>query len=129
MKSARPLLWMAAVVLAAGAAAITVITTLSPPAEGLAEAAAQAGDYGKALGLWERQAQQGDIGALTQIGRLYESRPRSGPRPGPGADSYRTAAEQGNVQAQIQLGRLYEQGLGVEQSREGAARWYQQAAE
>jgi TPR repeat protein len=95
--------------------------------EGLA--AAQAGDYATALQEWRPLAEQGDVSAQYNLGRMYDN--------GSGVTQdyseamiwYRLASDQGHAQAQLILGLMYEDGRGVTQDYAEAMILYRLASD
>ena len=74
-------------------------------------------------------AEQGDAGAQSNLGVMYESG-RGVPQDETEAVRwFRLAAEQGFAQAQSNLGAMYETGRGVPQDETEAVRWFRLAAE
>ncbi|MCX5797683.1 MAG: caspase family protein [Elusimicrobia bacterium] len=94
-----------------------------------AKAAYGAGDYAKALQLYQPLADQGDSEAQFQVGVLYEQ--------GLGVDKdaiaarrwYDKAAVQGHPGAMMWIGHTYAEGDGVGQDYAEAMDWYRKAAE
>ncbi|MDX1432891.1 MAG: tetratricopeptide repeat protein, partial [Gammaproteobacteria bacterium] len=88
-----------------------------------------AGDYERALAIWQPLAEGGDRFAQFSLGSLYFE--------GSGVDKdfaasarwFRAAAEQGYAPAQFNLGNAYKHGNGVEQDDVQAAEWWRKAAE
>ena len=91
-------------------------------------AAAQKGDFATALRLWKPLAEQGNVDAQYNLGKMY--------RNGDGvAQDYKTAvkwytlaAEQGDADAQTNLGAMYDKGQGVAQDYVKAHMWFNIAA-
>jgi TPR repeat protein len=87
------------------------------------------GHFKEAAHAYKKAADQGNLDALTNLGRLY--------RIGRGversyleaANCFQRAADQGNAIAQSSLARLYREGWGVPQSDLEAVRLYRLAAE
>ncbi len=92
-------------------------------------AAYDAGDYAKALRIWQPLAEKGDTSAQRGMGKLYEK--------GHGVERdftaaikwYRPAAEKGDAESQYRLSVGYGYGLGVKQDEAKAMEWLRKAAE
>jgi TPR repeat protein len=88
----------------------------------------EAGDYARALREWRPLAEQGDMKAQFNLGRMYHA--------GNGVPQdyittvawYLKAAEQGDAQAQLWVGVMYAFGMGVPQDYETAHMWYNLAS-
>ena len=88
-----------------------------------------AGDYAKALRIWQPLAEKGDTKAQRGMGKLYEK--------GRGVDRdfaaalkwYRLAAEKGDAESQYRLALGYGYGLGIEKDETKAMEWLRKAAE
>ena len=87
-------------------------------------AAYQSGDFATALREWRPLAEQEDVRAQFNLGRMYEYG-RGVPQ------DYKTAlkwytlsAEQGFAGAQLILGAMYYEGQGVPQDYETALKWF-----
>lgn len=104
---------------------------VSPPASANSEAgsvAYDAGDYDKALRIWQPLAEKGDVRAQRGLGKMYEK--------GRGVDRdfavalkwYRPAAERGDAESQYRLAVGYAYGLGIKKDEAAAAAWLQKAA-
>jgi TPR repeat protein len=86
-------------------------------------------DYAEAIRWYRQAADQGNAGAQTNIGYLYEH--------GLGVTQnylealrwYRMAADQGQATAQSNIGVFYDKGYGVAQNYGEAMRWYHMAAD
>lgn len=85
-------------------------------------------DYATALKVWLPLAKEGDTGAQTYVGEIYEKGLGVPPDYALATEWYRRAADQGFERAQINLGHLYEKGLGVERDPLMALYWYRQAS-
>lgn len=94
------------------------------------EAAYDAGDYARALHIWQPLAKKGDTRAQRGMGKLYEK--------GRGVERdfaaairwYRPAAEKGDAESQYRLSVAYGYGLGgVEKDEVKAMEWLRKAAE
>jgi len=91
-------------------------------------AAYQRAEYKKALQIWERLAEDGNMVAQMLTGSLYAY--------GEGAERddkkafywFNKSANSGYARAQFNLGIMHEKGWGTEQNTEKAMFWYQQAA-
>jgi len=90
--------------------------------------AARAGNYQRAVALWQPLAEKGDASAQYTLGWMFES--------GQGVKQsyqqailwYRKAANQGDVAAQYVLGTMYKKGTGVTQDSQQALAWFLKAA-
>jgi TPR repeat protein len=86
-------------------------------------------DYSKAVGFFQKAAEQGDVGAEYGLGCAYDY--------GLGVDKdysqavkwYKKAADQGNSYGQFGLGGCYENGKGVPRDLEKAKHFYQLSAD
>ena len=83
----------------------------------------------EATRLYRLAADQGDVIAMTQLGRLAVNGGEAGQDDGAAVGWYRRAADHGHAPAQALLGLAYERGLGVEQSFDAAVEWYRRAAD
>ena len=90
--------------------------------------AADRADYGTALKVWSRTAQEGDPEAQYYVGTIYEKGPDGKPNYELALSWYRKAADKGYSRAAISLGRLYEQGLGIPKDPAEAFKWYAKAS-
>jgi TPR repeat protein len=114
----------------------TYLTPRRPTRTTAADCAARGGeylaydraDYRSALAVWLPAAEQGDAGAQTLVGEIYERGVGGEPNHAAAAEWYRRAAEQGSARAQFNLGTLYEQGLGVGADKLEALNWYRRAS-
>jgi len=84
----------------------------------------EAEDYVTALKEWRPLAEQGDVVAQYNLGRMYDYREDYKEA----VKWYRLAAEQGNAEAQNNLGLMYDLGLGVIVDKVIAYMWYNSAA-
>ena len=114
-------------------AALCVGLTLgltAPAWAGLDEAVAayQRGDYATALREWRSLAEQGDAGAQSNLGIMYDNGQGVTQDYAEAVKWYRKAAEQGNAGAQNNLGLMYDQGQGVSQDYAQAHMWFNLAA-
>ena len=88
------------------------------------------GDHVAALKEFLPLASEGDAGAQTAVGFLYQYGQGIPQDYRKAVKWYRLAAEQGDALAQTHLGLAYEQGyIGFVQDYKGAAKWYRLAAE
>ncbi len=85
-------------------------------------------NYATALKVWLPLATQGDPGAQTYVGEIYEKGLGTQPDYAMAAMWYRKAADQGYQRAEISLGYLYERGLGVPKDTVTAMNWYRRAS-
>ena len=92
-------------------------------------AAAQRGEYARALKEWEPLAEKGNADAQRNLALMYRSG-RGVPKDYERAIKWYTlSAEQGNAIAQISLGVMYQNGEGVPQNYRLALKWYTLVAE
>ena len=92
-------------------------------------AAANAGDYAKALKEWGPLAEAGDRKAQYSLGVIYNNGDGIPQDYGQAAKWWKLAAEQGSAAAQYQLGILYLNGNGVLQDYKQTVKWWGLAAE
>ena len=85
-------------------------------------------NYATSLKVWLPLAEQGEPGAQTYVGEIFEKGLGLRPDYAAAAVWYRRAAEKGYSRAAINLGNLYEQGLGVPKNNALALNWYRRAA-
>jgi len=85
-------------------------------------------NYATSLKVWLPLAEQGEPGAQTYVGEIFEKGLGVRPDYAAAAVWYRRAAEKGYSRAAINLGNLYEQGLGVPKNNALALNWYRRAA-
>jgi uncharacterized protein len=116
-------IWVMVVVLTMGSATVV----LADFEAGLT--AAKKGDFATALREWKPLAEQGNVSAQTNLGRMYQRGDGVALNYEEAAKWYRKAADQGRASAQNSLGRLYNYGKGVVQDYKEAAKWYFKAAE
>lgn len=90
-------------------------------------AAYQRGDYETAMELLLPLAEQGDLRAQVNLGRMNYNGAR--PNHEEAAKWFRLAAEQGDVLAERYIGSMYANGQGVARDDREAVRWYGRAAE
>lgn len=90
--------------------------------------AAQAGQYKKAITIWQSLANKGDPAAQYALGWLYESGQGVKQNYKTAVTWYKKAALQGNEAAQQVLGGMYAKGLGVKQNYKSAISYYTLAA-
>ena len=107
--------------------ATPAVTRPPPLREGVA--AYQRGDYATAVSIYRLLADQGNAGAQSNLGVLYQNGQGVAQNYVEAARRYRKAADQGNADAQFNLGALYATGNGVAQNFVEAARWFQKAAD
>jgi len=91
-------------------------------------AAFERGDYAVAFNEWRPLAEQGYVGAQTNLGWMYESGQGVPQDDTEAVRWYRLAAEQGDAAAQLSLGLRYTNGRGVPQDYVAAHMWYNLAA-
>ena len=92
-------------------------------------AAAQAGDYGRALAEWKPLAEAGKRDAQFNLGLLYENGLGVPKDAAAAARWYLRAAEQDDREAQAYLAEMYANGLGIPRDDAEALRWYKRAGE
>ena len=81
-------------------------------------------DPARAVAACRRLADQGDVGAQSNLGVMYNYG-RGVPKDyAEAAKWYRLAADQGNVRAQYNLGFMYDDGRGVPQDYVQSHKWY-----
>ncbi|HDR1204990.1 TPA: sel1 repeat family protein [Pasteurella multocida] len=86
------------------------------------------GDHTTAFKLWLSRAEQGDMSAQFNVGRMYDE--------GDGIEQdkqqalkwYQKSAEQHHPDAQYHLGLMYSEGDGIAQDFKQAYKWYSQSA-
>lgn len=105
--------------------------TMSLPADPIFEKGAEAyknGEHSEAFKLWLSRAEQGDMSAQFNVGRMYDD--------GDGVEQdkrqalkwYQKSAEQNHPDAQYHLALMYSEGDGIAQDFKQAYRWYSRAA-
>jgi len=114
MKLVRRLVLCLALVAAQAAA--------SPYEDGVA--AYDRGEYGAAVTLWRRLAEQGHRAAQFNLAVLYEKGLGVGQDFAEAARWYLKAAEQGDQEAQYNVAALYESGTGFPTDLDQARKWY-----
>lgn len=82
-------------------------------------------EFATAQTLVEPLARNGDLAAMTLLGRILDEGLRL---PEQAASWYRQAAFKGFAEAQVQLAEMYDAGIGVPQNIETAVEWYEKAA-
>jgi len=92
-----------------------------------AVAAYQSGDYGAALKVWSRLAEQGDADAQFRLGVMYESGQGVLRSDAEAIKWYRKAAERDDAVAQFNLGIMYAKGGSPNHAE--AVLWYRRAAD
>ena len=92
-------------------------------------AAAQAGDYRRALQEWKPLAEAGKRDAQFNLGLLYENGLGVPKDAKTAARWYRRAAKQDDREAQAYLAEMYANGLGIPRDDAEALRWYKRAGE
>ncbi len=93
-----------------------------------AMAAFEKGDYATALKLFQPLADQGDAGAQTQLGLMYDLGLGVSQDYARAMSLFHEAADQGDVTAQQDLGEMYFFANGVAQDYALAAKWYLRSA-
>jgi len=91
-------------------------------------AAYQRGDYAEALKWYRLSAEQGNAGAQTNLGVMYDNGQGVGQDKAEAVKWYRLAAARGSAEAQYNLGEMYAEGQGVAQDYGEALTWYRQSA-
>ena len=92
-------------------------------------AAYERGDYDTALWEWKPLAEEGNVGAQTMLGVMYEGGLGVLQNYQEAVMWYRKAAKQGNARAQTNLGVMYKYGQGVRPDFKQTVEWYRMAAE
>lgn len=86
-------------------------------------------DLPRAIKLLEQAAAQNNIFALDSLGQMHGNGEIEGKRNIAAAVDYlKRAARLGHSGSMLQLGKMFENGIGVEQDRDEAFRWYHRAA-
>ncbi len=86
-------------------------------------------DYAEAARWFRKAAEQGEVGAQTQLGFMYEKGQGVPQDYAEAARWYRKAVEQGDAKSQFNFGVMYFDGKGVPQDHVEAMRWVRKAAE
>ena len=89
----------------------------------------QRNDYAAALREWRPLAEQGYVGAQTNLGLMYDDGKGVPEDHAEAVKWYRLAAEQGDGSAQFNLGSMYNIGRGVPEDHAEALKWFRRAAE
>ena len=92
-------------------------------------AAYNAKDYAKAVELWRKAADMGNLWAYNNLGTCYKNGQGVAQDYAKAVELYEKAATQGNANAQVNIGFCYSQGQGVPQDKTKAGYWYGKAAE
>jgi TPR repeat protein len=108
---------------------IPVPAATSGPDYQAGAAAYDAGDYAKALRIWQPLAERGERRAQRGLGKLYEKGRGVARDFAVAIKWYRLAAEQGDAESQYRLAVGYGYGLGVRQDENQAIEWLRKAAE
>ena len=87
-----------------------------------------AGDYATVLQEWRPLAEQGNVEAQYNLGRMYDAGKGVMQDHAEAVRLYRMASEQGNADAQFHLALMYHDGQGVPQDFVTAHMWYNIAA-
>lgn len=85
-------------------------------------------DYGTAIRIWKRLAEQGVLVAQYTLGLMYDNGEGVPEDDIEAAKWYRLVAEQGDVDAQYSLGLMYAKGEGVPKDYIQAYKWWNLAA-
>jgi TPR repeat protein len=88
-----------------------------------------AGNYAKAVELFRKAAEQGNMNAQYNLGNCYENGNGVPQDYKKAAEWYTKAADQGDMDAQLYLGDCYFDGNGVPQDYKKGAEWYRKSAE
>jgi TPR repeat protein len=86
-------------------------------------------DYASAFKLLKPLADEGDVGAQTQVGMMYEHGLGIPQDYTQAVALFRLAADRGNFIGQYNLSAMYKKGTGVKQDYAEAAKWLKLAAE
>ena len=92
-------------------------------------AAFKAGDFGKAMEVWQTLANQDNAIAQNALGVMYQKGAGVPQDYAEAAKWFRLAADNGYVSAQSNLGQMYAMGKGVTQDLAEAAIWFTRAAQ
>jgi hypothetical protein len=114
------------------AVGLTLCLSLQPAGAGQLEdgyAAFAREDYANALNFLKPLADQGNVGAQTQLGMMYENALVVPQDYAVALKLFRLSAEQGYFAAQYNLSAMYSKGTGVKQDHAEAAKWLKLAAE
>ena len=85
-------------------------------------------DYTEAVKWYRKAAEQGDVNAQCELGRMYDHGWGVEQNYAEAVKWYRKAAEQGHAIAQRNLGMMYANGEGVTKDAVEAVKWYRKAA-
>jgi TPR repeat protein len=123
--------FMKTLLCAALLAAMFSDTAVAAPTETLqdAQAAIQAGDKIRALGIYTMLAQEGNAKAEYNLGQMYISGDGVPQDVDEAQNWYRRSAEHGYSEAQYTLGALHFRQVAALKSHEEAVEWYRKAAE
>ena len=77
---------------------------------------------------FRKSAEQGNLDAQYQLGRMYDSGLGVSINKKEAFKWYSLSAEQGSIDAQYNLGLAYRLGIGVEQSFTKSLKWYKESA-
>jgi TPR repeat protein len=86
-------------------------------------------EYVSAFDSFSKAAEQGDMDAQNNLGRMYQNGLGVQKDEAQAVSWYLKAAEQGDMNAQNNLGWMYENGLGAQKDEAQAVSWYLRAAE
>ncbi len=95
---------------------------------GCEEEAIQDRFYEKAIGLWEKLVELGNVVAGANLGCMYECGCGTDVDMNTAVKYYKISAERGSAVGQYNLARCYENGEGVEANRNKAIVWYRKSA-
>ncbi len=92
------------------------------------KAAAELGDFERAVAIWRPLAEAGDPRAETYLGIMYDNGYGVAQNRAEAFRWFELAAGRGFANAQYHLGFMYHHGRGVQRSQSEALRWYRLAA-
>ncbi len=92
-------------------------------------AAYDAGDYARALPLFEQADAAGHLKAQRYIGLMYLNGQGVQASPDKAFNAFQAAADRGDITSQCWLGLMYENGTGTSQDMAQAVKWYETSAQ
>ena len=92
------------------------------------QAAYDAGDYAKAMPLFEQADAAGHLKAQRYIGLMYLNGQGVQANPEKAFSAFQAAADRGDITSQCWLGLMYENGTGTSQDMTQAVKWYETSA-
>lgn len=110
---------------------VTSTNAMSLPEDPIFEQGAEAyknGDHSEAFKLWLSRAEQGDMSAQFNVGRMYDDGDGVEQDKGQALKWYQKSAEQNHPDAQYHLALMYSEGDGIAQDFKQAYRWYSRSA-